>query len=130
MRVVPINIYPTSYRGAKECWYEQTGDTYRTTEAITLLHISYVDRVKSFDAGVETCFYSKDSTDRLLNAPKTKQPKKSETMGGFNKEWMYLVTIPAGTIVTEVGSNEIRATINTRFSIQEIGQRISWKTLK
>lgn len=123
---VPISTQ-NFFKGSKEQWFEQVGKSYRLKSDLKLLHISYCGKLKGFEVGVQTCFYSEEYSKLFTDRLTTKLHKRSDTMGGYNEYHYYSVTIPAGTLVTEVGNNEIRATVNMKFSAEYIGKVLSYR---
>lgn len=117
-----------TYKGAKDGqWTEPKTGKYFLEEAETFVHKSHV-KISSFQVGVTTCVYDEVCSEMQINAP-----LKSDVVSAYEvivdyttinnnvPEYVYLMTLPAGTVVTEHG-NEYRFEMSHEVEILLIGE--------
>lgn len=116
------------YQGKKDgYWTEQKTGKYYLEEPETFVHKSH-EKVKSFQVGVTTCVYDEFYSEKKINAPlKSDILEKYEVIVDYTEinnngpEYLYLMTLPAGTIVEEYG-NEYRFVMSHDVKIYLIGE--------
>lgn len=117
-----------TYAGKKDgFWSEPKTGRYLLEESQTFVHKSH-RKITSFQVGVTTCVYDEDCSEMQITAP-----FKGDVINDFEvivdyttinnntPEYVYLMTLPAGTIVTEHG-NEYRFEMSHDVEIHLIGE--------
>jgi hypothetical protein len=116
------------YKGQKDGqWTEPKTGKWLLEEAETFVHKSH-RKINAFQVGVTTCVYDEQWSEMQLNAPlKSDVVKTNEVLIDYTSinnnapEYVYLMTLPAGTVVTEHG-NEYRFEMTHDVEIALIGQ--------
>ena len=117
-----------TYKGQKDGkWTEPKTGKWFLEEAETFVHKSHC-KITSFQVGVTTCVYDEQCSEMQASAP-----LKSDVVNGYEvitdfttinnntPEYVYLMTLPAGTIVAEHG-NEYRFEMTNDVEILLIGE--------
>jgi len=118
----------STYKGKKDgSWTELKTGLYFLEEAEAFVHKSY-RKINSFQVGVTTCVNDEYSSEMLLNAPLKGDVEKNyevltdyTTINNNLPEYVYMMTLPAGTVVTEYG-NEYRFQMSHEVEIALIGE--------
>ncbi len=116
------------YCGKKDgSWTEPQTGKYRLSEPTTFVHKSHY-KILEFEIGVTTCVYDEDCSEMQMNAPlKSDVVNTYEVLIDYTSinnnrpEYVYLMTLPAGTIIVEHG-NEYRFTMSHDVEIRLIGE--------
>jgi archaellum component FlaF (FlaF/FlaG flagellin family) len=117
-----------TYNGKKDGqWTEPKTGKYLLEEAETFEHKSHI-KIDSFQVGVTTCVYDEYESEMQINAPlKSDVLKDFEVLVDYTAindntpEYVYLMNLPAGTVVTEHG-NEYRFEMSHEVEIILIGE--------
>lgn len=113
-----------------EDWTEECTGEYIAKQEMKFWHVSYCGEVEEFVAG-EICVYSyqmiEDMKESAQENENTIIPSTENTMGGIYCDFIYEVTVPAGTVIKKYDWNERRFNITPKFSIELIGKRESCK---
>ncbi len=117
-----------TYKGQKDGqWTEPKTGKYFLEEAEAFVHKSH-RKITSFQVGVTTCVYDEEWSFMQINAPlKSDVVNRFEVITDYTcinnntPEYMYLMTLPAGTVVTEHG-NEYRFEMSHKVKILLIGE--------
>lgn len=116
----------SSYTGQKDGkWTETIEGSFVTESELKFVHKSY-NRIKSFEIGVETCVFDDYKSETILASMtrnfvrKNFEVKKDASLKSSN-EYVYLITVPKGTRITEVAGSEYRFIMNGRMKAEKIG---------
>ena len=85
-------------------------------------------KVESFQVGVTTCVYDEYCSETQVNSPLKSDVVSTyevivdyTTINNNTPEYVYLMTLPAGTVITEYG-NEYRFEMSHEVEINLIGE--------